>query len=56
MTWPEYFDGQGWKNEISTAFHIKAIPTLWLVDKRGLLTTAGAGADLDAAIASLLAQ
>ena len=28
VTWPQYFDGKGWDNEIATAFHIRQIPTI----------------------------
>ena len=56
MTWPQYFDGKGWNNEISTAFHIRAIPAMWLVDKNGLVVTTTARDNLDAGIAQLLAQ
>lgn len=56
MTWPQYFDGKGWKNEVSTAFHIKAIPAMWLVDKNGIVATADARENLDGDIAQLLAK
>jgi peroxiredoxin len=35
MMWPQYCDGKGWQNEISSRYGINAIPTTWLVDKRG---------------------
>ena len=35
MTWPQYFDGKVWENDISTRFHVNAIPATWLVDKKG---------------------
>ena len=56
MTWPQYFDGEGWKNEISSGFHIQQIPTMWLVNKNGLVATTEARADLDGEIAKLLAE
>jgi thiol-disulfide isomerase/thioredoxin len=56
MTWPQYFDGKGWNNEISTGFHIRQIPTMWLVNKNGLVATTDARGNLDAAIAQLLAE
>jgi thiol-disulfide isomerase/thioredoxin len=56
MAWPQYFDGKGWKNEVSTAFHIRSIPTMWLVDKKGLVATTEARGNLDAEIARLLVQ
>ncbi len=35
MTWPQYFDGKGWENQISSRYGIQGIPTMWLVDKKG---------------------
>jgi thiol-disulfide isomerase/thioredoxin len=56
MTWPQYFDGKGWKNEVSTRFHIREIPTMWLVNKNGLVATTTARGSLDEEIARLLAE
>jgi thiol-disulfide isomerase/thioredoxin len=56
MTWPQYFDGEGWSNAISSGFHIQSIPTMWLVNKNGLLAIPDARADLEAGIARLLAE
>jgi len=55
MAWPQYFDGKGWDNEISSRFGIDAIPAMWLLDKKGMLVTTDASTDLDAGIAKLLA-
>jgi len=41
MTWPQYCDGKGWKNKISSQYGIDAIPTTWLLDKRGYIRYAG---------------
>jgi thiol-disulfide isomerase/thioredoxin len=56
MTWPQYFDGKAWNNEISSGFQIRQIPTMWLVNKNGLVATTEARANLDAEIAKLLAE
>ena len=56
MTWPQYFDGKGWQNEISTSYHIHGIPSMWLVNKRGLVATTEARRNLDTAVAKLLAE
>jgi thiol-disulfide isomerase/thioredoxin len=56
MTWPQYFDGKGWDNAISSGFHIQSIPTMWLVNKNGLVAFSDARADLDGEIAKLLAE
>jgi len=35
MTWPQFFDGQGWQNELATKFGIQSIPATYLLDKQG---------------------
>jgi thiol-disulfide isomerase/thioredoxin len=37
MTWAQYFDGEGWKNKISSAYGVGSIPASWLIDKKGML-------------------
>ena len=57
MTWPQYFDGKTWRNDISSRFGIEAIPAAWLVDKKGLVrSTEAHGDDLTAQVKTLLAE
>ena len=57
MTWPQYFDGKGWANDISTRYGINSIPAAWLVDKKGFVrTTEARGADLAEQVKALLAE
>lgn len=57
MTWTQYFDGEGWKNKISSAFGINSIPAAWLIDKKGMLRETGLrGEALSAGIEKLLAE
>ncbi len=57
MTWPQYFDGGGWQNKISTGFGIQSIPAAWLIDKKGMLREMGLRGDaLGAAVEKLLAE
>ncbi len=57
MTWPQYFDGKGWANDISRRYGINAIPAAWLVDKKGVVrTTQARGADLAVQVRALLAE
>lgn len=42
MTWPQYFDGKGWDNDLAQRFKIQSVPTLWLFGKDGKLTDASA--------------
>ena len=47
VDWPTYFDGKGWENAIARAYGINALPTLWLVDKQGILRTINASANYE---------
>jgi thiol-disulfide isomerase/thioredoxin len=54
MPWPEYFDGKGWDNEISSRFDIGAIPAMWLIGRDGKLAVQSAQKNLGAKVAQLL--
>jgi thiol-disulfide isomerase/thioredoxin len=57
MTWPQYFDGAGWKNKFATQFGIQSIPAAWLIDKKGMLRETNLrGEALGAAVEKLLAE
>jgi thiol-disulfide isomerase/thioredoxin len=50
MPWPQYFDGQGWKNEIAKKHGIQGIPALWLVNKKGEVVSKDVRGKLEAAV------
>ena len=54
MFWPQFFDGQGWKNEIAVKFGIQSIPALWLVDRQGILRDTYGRQDLAVKLESML--
>lgn len=56
MAWPQYFDGKGWENEISTRYGIASIPAMWLVNKKGIVTSTEARGALEATVEKLLAE
>ena len=56
MTWPQYFDGKVWQNDIATTYGVHSIPAMWLIDKKGMLVTMNARDDLNQRIEKLLAQ
>jgi thiol-disulfide isomerase/thioredoxin len=57
MTWPQYFDGKVWNNEITTRYGINAIPAMWLVDKKGFVrSTSARGRALGEQVKKLLAE
>jgi thiol-disulfide isomerase/thioredoxin len=56
MPWPQYFDGKAWGNKFGQEFGITAIPTMWLVDKKGVLVDMNARANLADKVRKLLAE
>jgi thiol-disulfide isomerase/thioredoxin len=57
MTWPQYFDGKMWNNEISRRFGINGIPAMWLLDKKGFVrSTEARGSSLAEQVKKLLAE
>jgi thiol-disulfide isomerase/thioredoxin len=57
MTWPQYFDGKVWANEISSRNGVNSIPAAWLVDKKGFVrSTEARGDDLGVQVKKLLAE
>ncbi len=35
MTWPQYFDGEGWGNKLAKKYGVSSIPTTYLIDGEG---------------------
>jgi hypothetical protein len=56
MTWPQYFDGKGWQNSISSSFAVQAVPTMWLVNKSGYVVSTNGRADLEGQVEKLLEE
>lgn len=55
MTWKTVFSGKGWKDPVAKLYKVSWIPSLWLVDKKGVLRYFDyRGEDLKAAIEELL--
>ena len=50
FAWPIFCDGQGWNSQLVRSFGINALPTVWLVDQRGILRRLNVRADWDEAI------
>ena len=55
MTWPQFFDGKGWDNELAKRFNIQSVPTMWLLDREGKLVDASPRSRLDQAVEAALA-
>ncbi len=56
MPWPQFFDGQGWQNKYGQEFGISSIPSMWLVDKKGVVRDLNAREDLVGKVERLLAE
>ncbi len=47
LKWPVNFDGKGWENAVARPLGINAIPTVWILDKKGILRTLNARESYD---------
>jgi peroxiredoxin len=57
MTWPQYFDGQGWGNKLAMKYGIESIPATFLLDGKGNIIGKNLrGEELPAAVAGALAK
>jgi thiol-disulfide isomerase/thioredoxin len=55
MTWPQYFDGKFWKNDIAKKYAINAIPAMFLLDQDGrVVSTNARGPKLESEVKRLL--
>jgi peroxiredoxin len=56
MTWPQYFDGKGWENKLSTKYGVVSIPATYLLGKDGKIIGKDLRGDaLDNAVTAALA-
>jgi len=57
MTWPQYFDGQGWQNKLAVKYGVESIPFAVLIGPDGnILGKDLRGEDLENAVAAALAK
>lgn len=56
MEWSHYFDGRGWSNKLTRKFAIASIPTVWVIDRDGLLVDNDARGKLEEMVPKLLSQ
>jgi peroxiredoxin len=57
MTWPQFFDGQGWGNKLAVKYGIESIPATFLLDGSGKIIGKDLrGEDLEQAVAGALAK
>jgi len=57
MTWPQFFDGQGWQNKLAVKYGVESIPSTFLLDGEGKIIGKDLrGENLQAAVARALAK
>ena len=57
MTWPQYFDGQGWQNKLAQKYGVESIPFCVLIGPDGkILGKDLRGEELEDAVAKALAK
>jgi hypothetical protein len=55
MPWPQFFDGNHWKNPYAKQYAINGIPAMFLLDQSGkIVTTTARGEKLEAEVKRLL--
>lgn len=55
ITWPQYYDGRGWNNQISRLYGVSGIPHTVLIDQDGIIRAIGLrGGSLSSKIGELL--
>lgn len=54
--WPTAFDGKGWEGRVPRTFGINAIPTVWILDRQGVLRAINARDDYETWIQRMLAE
>jgi len=57
MDWPQYFDGKGWNNQLSTKYGVDSIPMTYLLNRQGVIIGKRLrGAGLATAVEQALAE
>ncbi len=54
--WPTHFDGLGWRSPLARRLGINALPSVWILDKRGILRTINARSTYETWIRQLLRE
>ena len=57
ITWPQFFDGNGWRNQVAGMYGINSIPRMYLIDGTGVVRKANVrGRALEPAVAELIRE
>ena len=54
--WPTHFDGLGWQSPVARSSGINALPSVWILDKKGILRTINARSGYETWIRELLRE
>ena len=54
VTWPQYYQGNGWQSDFSSSWGINSIPAVFIVDAQGKLHSVNARGKLETLIPELL--
>lgn len=54
--WPTHFDGKGWESAVARPLGINALPTVWIIDKKGNLRALNARENFETWIRQLLRE
>jgi len=54
VTWPQYYQGQGWDSEFSQSWGIEGIPAVFIIDAEGKLYSNDARGELETLIPELI--
>ena len=55
-SWPQFFDGKGWKTSFAQEHGINSIPAKWLIYKKGNLVDQNARSYLEEKVKKYLAM
>ena len=56
VSWPQYYQGNGWQSEFSSSWGINSIPALFVVDADGKLVSTEARGELEELLPKLIAR
>lgn len=56
MTWPQHFDGKGYRNAISSSYAVRTLPAMWLVNKKGFVAFTDARGELEDLVKKLITE
>lgn len=56
IAWPIIWDGRGWNSPLVRGLAINTLPTLWILDKKGILRALNARAESETLIRTLLQE